>query len=99
MKNWLATEGTPFLSVLIIVASLFTMVFIKTEVRRLGYEVWRETKIQRQTEDDLRKMRMEYAQLIRPERIRTQALSKLTLGEAKKGQVIQLLGDRFAIPQ
>ena len=40
-----------------------------------------------------------YAQIMRPDRLRYLALSKLTMGEAKRGQIIQLSGEKLAVPQ
>lgn len=89
----------PFLSVTILIATLFTVAFMKMEVRRLGYVVLKETRQFKTLKDQSRLKSMEYARLTRPEQIRKYAMSRLTLNEARNGQIIQLVGRRIAVPQ
>ncbi len=92
-------ELKPFFSVLILVATLFTMVILKMEVRRMGYAVLKATQEYRKLRDHHRLMSMEYAQLTRPDRVRKYATSRLTLVDARNGQIIQLAGQTLAMPQ
>lgn len=92
-------EILPFFSVLLFVATLFTLVFLKMEVRRMGYSVLKATQEYKALRDHYRLMSMEYARLTRPELVRKYAVSKLTLNEANTGQIIQLAGDELAMPQ
>ena len=89
----------PFLSILIFVATLFAMVLAKMEVRRMGYSVLRATQEQRKLQDRYRMMSMEYTQLTRPDRVRRYAVSKLNLNDSRSNQIIQLAGQRLAMPQ
>lgn len=89
----------PFFSVLIFVATLFGLVLLKMEVRRMGYQVLKVTKEYKSLRDQYRLMSMEYAHLTRPERVRKFAESKLTLNDARSGQIIQLTGGQLAVPQ
>lgn len=75
------------------------MAFMKMEVRRLGYTVLKESRRAKIIKDDQRLKAMEYARVIRPDHIRRYAISKLTLNEARGGQIIQLVGQRIAVPQ
>lgn len=99
MKSRLWMDARPFISVLLFVFTLFSLVFLKMEVRRTGYSVWRATRDFKNHQDQNRLLRMELAQFMRPDRIRKLALTKLPLSEAKAGQIIQLDGQTIAIPQ
>lgn len=89
----------PFFSVLILVATLFSLVLLKMEVRRMGYSILKATQQYRKLQDENRMFNMEYARLTRPEHVRKYALSHLTLNDARNGQIIQLAGDNLAMPQ
>ncbi len=80
----------PFLSVLIIISTLFFLVFLKMEVRRIGYSVLVETRQYKALRDEYRHQVMTYAQMTQPDRVRNFAVSQLTLSEARNGQIIQL---------
>lgn len=88
----------PFLSILIVVATLFTLVFFKIEVRRMGYTVLKDTRVQRALQDDYRRQVMEYAQVTRSERVQKLALSYMSISQGG-GQIIQLTGQHIALPQ
>jgi len=88
-----------FLSVLILVATLFGLVLLKMEVRRMGYSVLRASQEYRKLKDHNRLLAMDYARLTRPEHVRKYAMSHLTLGDARNGQIIQLAGEKLAMPQ
>lgn len=89
----------PFISVLILVSTLFTLVFLKMEVRRMGYSTLKATQEYKKLRDHYRLMSMEYARLTRPELVRKYAVSRLTLNDAQHGQIIQLAGEELAMPQ
>lgn len=92
-------EILPFFSVLIFVATLFSLVLLKMEVRRMGYQVLKTSAEYRKLKDQNRMMSMEYARLMRPESVRKYAVSHLTLNDARNGQIIQLTGQKLALPQ
>lgn len=96
-KVW--TDIRPFLSVFILITTLFSLVFFKMEVRRHSYTLWKATREHQALQDKNRWRKMELAKIMRPDHVRKLALSKLPLGEAKRGQVIQLDGEQIAIPQ
>lgn len=89
----------PFFSVLILVSTLFSLVLLKMEVRRMGYSVLKASQESRKLKDRQRMLSMEYARLTRPEHVRKYAVSKLTLNDARNGQIIQLTGQKLAMPQ
>lgn len=89
----------PFFSVLILISTLFTLVFLKMEVRRMGYAVLKASHEYRKLQDEHRLMTMEYAKLTRPDRVRKYAVSHLNLNDSRTGQIIQLAGRDLAMPQ
>ena len=92
-------ELRPFLSVLVIISSLFSVVFIKMEVRRVGYSVLKESRSYKKLNDEKRKLVIQLARVTRPARLRKIAVSQLTLDDAKIGQVIQMAGTKIALRQ
>ena len=92
-------ELRPFLSVVVIISSLFTVVFIKMEVRRVGYIVLQESREYKLVIDERRKLTSRLARITRPDRVRKLALSRLMLDDAKSGQVIQMSGTKIALRQ
>ena len=89
----------PFLSVLIIIVSLFTLVFLQMEVRRIGYTVLKQTREYKSLQDQHRLKVMRLARITNPERLRAMAVSRLTLSEARTGQIIHMSGDKIALRQ
>lgn len=89
----------PLLSVLIVIVSLFTLVFLQMEVRRMGYVVLKQSREYKAHLDRYRLHNMEYAKATRPERVRGLAVSKLTLNAAKQSQIIHMAGERIAVRQ
>ena len=93
------SELKPFLSVLVVIVTLFSLVFIKMEVRRLGYEVLRDSREYNELQDVKRAQVIRLAKITQPERVRSLALSYLTLNEAERGQIIHLSGQKIALRQ
>lgn len=87
----------PFLSVLLVIFTLLTIVFTKMEVRRMGYVLLKDSRQLKTLTEQKRLKEMTYAQLTRPERIETFAERKLSLKKAQKGQIVQLAGERIAL--
>ncbi len=92
----MSKEVKSYLSVFFIISALLTIVILKMEVRRLGYQVFKLGQVERTYRDDYRKLEMRFAQLTRPERIEIYAQTKLELKEANKGQIIQLIAGKVA---
>lgn len=99
MSRQRLNEIMPFISVLILVCTLFGLVLLKMEVRRMGYSVLKASQEYRKLKDRQRMLRMDYARLTRPEVVRKYAVSRLTLNDARNGQIIQLAGQKLAMPQ
>ncbi len=82
----------PFLSVFLIVISLFVVVFAKMEERRLGYAVLKLTREQRKAVADQRAKMVHLAKLTRPELVEKMAQNRLTLKKVQTDQIIHLPG-------
>ena len=89
----------PFCSIMMIILSLFIIVFIKMEVRRLNYSILRQNRQYQISLNRYHKNLMNYLQMTRGARLDRLARSKLTLDHVQKGQVILIVGGGIAIPQ
>ncbi len=87
----------PFVSVLLVIFTLLSIVFTKMEVRRMGYSLLKESRQLKSLTEQKRLKEMTYAQLTRPERIETFAERRLALKKAQKGQIVQISGERIAL--
>ncbi len=87
----------PFLSIVIIIFSLLTIVFSKMEVRRQGYALLKVSRLHKTKVEERRLVEMNLAKLTRPDRIEEYAQSRLALRKADRGQIIQLAGQTIAL--
>lgn len=94
-----ARDLAPFASLLLIVFCLFSVVFCKMEVRRMGYSVLKLSREERQMRDLERQQMIQLAQITRPERLQQVAQNRLTLKRAEEGQIIQMTGRGIALKQ
>jgi cell division protein FtsL len=89
----------PFFSMGIIIITLFTVVFFKMEVRRVGYVVLKLARQERRLRDQHREQIVQLAKITRPERLQNVAQSRLTLKAAERGQIIQMTDHGIALKQ
>lgn len=89
----------PFFNMLMIIFSLFVIVFFKMEVRRLNYEFVRKTSEYGILQDRYHKNLIRQARLSSPKRLEKLAHSQMNLMPAEEGQVILILGGKAAIAQ
>ncbi len=94
-----ARELAPFLSVLILIATLFSIVFCKMEVRRMGYSVLKLSREERQMRDREREQIIMLAKMTRPERLQSVAQNRLTFKKPESGQIIQMTEQGIALRQ
>ena len=80
----------PFLSLLIIIATLLGLVFIKMEERRLSYAVLKLTREFKKTNELKRQKEISLAKLSRPQLVENIATQRLTLRKIKPAQIINL---------
>jgi hypothetical protein len=89
----------PFISILIITCTLFSIVFFKMEVRRMGYSVWRLSRFERSAADKKRLKAIDYAKMTSPGRIQQIAQKQLALVKPNRGQMVQMTGEIVVLPQ
>ena len=78
---------------------MFTIVFTKMEIRRIAYNVLKISDQYKKRHDIYRYNMLEYAKITQPERVRNYALSRLTMTEAQKGQIIHISNDNLLVAQ
>lgn len=87
----------PFLSVLIITATLFAIVFVHMEIRRTGYALLNLSQAEREARDAHRERSVQLAELTGPQHLRKLAQARLDVKAAAQGQIIQMTGDRLVV--
>ena len=92
-------QVAPFISVLIAIATLFSIVFCKMEVRRMGYSVLKLSREERQMRDKERLQIITLAKMTRPERLQAVAQNRLTFKKPESGQIIQMTEQGIALRQ
>ena len=87
----------PFISVFFILATLFTIVFIRMENRRMGYAIFDLAQKEKFETQKQRVALVNLARMTSPERVRKLATEKFTFQSAKEGQVIRVTGRGSAV--
>lgn len=80
----------PFLSVFFIVATLFGLVFLKMEERRMSYVVLKLTREHKKTVEIKKQKEISLAKLSKPQFVESMAKEKLTMKRATAAQIIHL---------
>jgi hypothetical protein len=83
-------ELRPYMSIFIIITFLFSIVFLKMEIRRVGYSDLKLARDEKRTRDQQRGQMIALAKVTRPDRLQKVAESRLTLRKAEVGQIIQM---------
>lgn len=83
-------DVAPFVSLMVMIAALLSLVFCKMEVRRMGYSILQLTRVERQMRDRERVQLVQLAKITRPGRVQAVAEHRLTLRRAGAGQIIQM---------
>ena len=92
-------ELRPFLSILIVIATLFGLVIFKMDIRRVGYAVLKLSHEERKLRDLQRQQMITLATITRPDRLQKVAQNRLTLKRAETGQIIQMTELGIALKQ
>ncbi len=92
-------ELKPYLSIFIIITFLFSIVFLKMEIRRIGYTDLKLSRDEKRSRDQSRGQMIALAKVTRPDRLQKVAESRLTLRKAESGQIIQMTDAGRAIKQ
>jgi cell division protein FtsL len=82
----------PFVSMSIFIGSMFVLVFLQMEERRLGYELLRQGREQKKLTEETRHLSIQFARMTRLQSIEQQASEKLTLKKLSSKQIIHLSG-------
>jgi hypothetical protein len=90
LKKKSIEELRPYLSIFIIITFLFSIVFLKMEIRRIGYSDLKLARDEKRTRDQQRGQMIALAKVTRPDRLQKVAESRLTLRKAEVGQIIQM---------
>lgn len=80
----------PFLSIFFIIATFFSLVFLKMEERRMSYVVLKQTREYKKTTEIQKQKEIQLAKLSRPQFIENIAKEKMTLKRATAAQIIHL---------
>lgn len=86
----------PFFSILLIIGTLFSLVFLQMEERRLGYAILKKTREQRQIIEEKRAKSMQLARITRPQHVEKMAQSRFTLKKVAPNQIIHLSGAQIS---
>jgi uncharacterized membrane protein (DUF106 family) len=84
----------PFLSILLIISTLFALVFLQMEERRMGYSLLKLTRDQRKVIEERRQRSSSLAKITRPERVERLAQSRMSLKKVQANQIIHLTGSQ-----
>ena len=87
----------PFLSVLLIIATLFGLVFLQMEERRMGYVLLKLNREQRDIIEERRQRSSLLAKITRPEHVERIAQSRMTLKKVQAKQIIHLTGSQESL--
>ncbi len=99
MRRQSIEELRPYFSIFIIIGFLFTIVFLKMEIRRIGYTDLKLSRVEKRTRDLSRGQMIALAKVTRPDRLQKVAESRLTLRKAESGQIIQMTDSGRSIKQ
>ncbi len=82
----------PIISVSMIILTLFAVVFLQMEERRLGYSLLKLNREHRKVSEIKKSKEIQLAKLTRPQWVEKMASSKFTLKRAEPHQIILLPG-------
>ena len=82
----------PFISILIIIGTLFALVFLQMEERRIGYALLKQTREHNKIVEQKRIKTIALAKITRPEHVEKMAETRLTLKKIQANQIIHLSG-------
>lgn len=80
----------PFISVCLIISTLFSLVFLKMEERRMSYEVLKLTREHKKISEIKKQKNIQLVKLSRPQSVENIAKGRLTLRRATEKQIIHL---------
>ena len=87
----------PFLSMTFILITMFSLVYVKMENRRMGYVLLDLAQKEKMSMEKQRLSVARLANITSPERVRKIATGRMTFQNAKDGQVIRVAGSGTAL--
>lgn len=82
----------PLLSVVIVIVTLFGLMFLHMEERRIGYSILKLNREQKRLAEEKREGEIALAKVTRPQHVEKIASSKFTLKKIQASQIIHLQG-------
>lgn len=82
----------PFCSVLILIFTFFSLVFLQMEERRLGYSVLKLSRAYKKVQEEKYAREIKLVKITRPQLLESLAQSKFTLKKIQADQIIHLSG-------
>lgn len=80
----------PFFSILLVIFTLFSIVFLQMEERRMGYVVLKLTRQHKKVQEEKRTKEISLAKITRPQLLDHMAQQKFTLKKIQANQIIHL---------
>ncbi|WP_413586426.1 histidine kinase [Bdellovibrio sp. HCB274] len=80
----------PFFSILLVIFTLFSIVFLQMEERRMGYVVLKLTRQHKKVQEEKRTKEIALAKITRPQLLDHMAQQKFTLKKIQANQIIHL---------
>lgn len=82
----------PFFSVLIIISTFFSLVFLQMEERRLGYSVLKLSREYKKIKEEKHVKEIQLVKITRPQLLEHMAQSRFTMKKIQADQIIHLNG-------
>lgn len=82
----------PFFSILLVICTLFLIVFLQMEERRMGYVVLKLSREHKKAWEEMWVKEIALAKVTRPQLLDTVAQQKFTLKKVQANQIIHLTG-------
>lgn len=99
MSRQTVSHIRPFISVVLIILTLLSIVFVKMEIRRFGYVMWKQARVVKNVKDKYYRLSVKVAQYTGPQRIHKYAQGELEMQKAHFGQIIQMTHQQVALKQ
>ncbi len=97
-RRLLLKRLSPFFNILMIISTLFIIVFCKITLRKISYSLYQENKKFNEVQDKYYKQLKKYGKLNRSEELDRWARHHFT-EKLKKGKIIQIIDGKIAIPE
>ncbi len=82
----------PFFSICVIIGTLFVLVFMQMEERRIGYSLLKLSREQKEIVEEKRVKTMQLAKLTRPQQVEKFVQNRSSLKKMNSSQIIHLSG-------